>query len=203
MTLFHALGSQTLKFSQAICYSYADYFYSAATQSIASVCDSRSHFHCFRLAQVQITASLGKQGTLGCREPYWPSSSKGSVACSESHVLRPTQLSKLASFKGSTKISLNSMTTVRHALTEKECFLAYFDATTSSYVRTKQLHGKEFPAVWISRDMPNHSHTIVGSVLWLTPVLLQHDLQWHLGFKISFAGELPWQRAWMEGDEWL
>lgn len=98
MTVFHALGSQAQKLSQETCHSYADCFYSAVIQLIAPICDGRSHFLLF-----QVSSGADKSITRGAGSPVVLP--KHSAACSESHLLPPTRLSKPAGFKGSTNIS--------------------------------------------------------------------------------------------------
>lgn len=96
MTVFHAPGSQ--KLSQAICHSYADCFYSAAIQLIASVCEGRSDFLVFQACSGTDNSITGGAGS----PMFLP---KGSAACSESHMLPPAHQVKRGSFKGSTNIS--------------------------------------------------------------------------------------------------
>lgn len=82
-------------------------FYSAAIQLIAPVVVADHIFYCFRLAQVQITAS-----------PY--GSAKG--FCSLLWIT-PTQLSKLASVKGSTNISAQHEQSADMPLQERSVFM--------------------------------------------------------------------------------
>ena len=63
VTVFHTLASQMEKFSHATsCCSYADYFYSAVIQLIASACDCRSHLLLFQASSGADNSITGQVG---------------------------------------------------------------------------------------------------------------------------------------------
>lgn len=121
VTVFHALGSQTEKFSHATCRSYADYFYSAAVQLIASVCDCRSHFLLFQASSGTDNGITGEAGN--STDPILQRVLQPALSCTHCHLHRYSNylVLKVA------LISLHSMTySANMPLQKRSAFLPTF-----------------------------------------------------------------------------